>query len=180
MRSRHDTCSASYTSKNSVPGPRPPRAHRPRLRRVAVAFDTTPIHAYPKVLLNPIVLSYPPRARTSSPDQDQADAVLRACGLTPSPGTLPWESGGHTCAEEGATRGAHGSRVPSTAKYISQNACAAALHMRSESPGEREGSRHFAPYANTTPPPGVSKPLLQIDPDGGASGRPELGVQQPP
>ena len=78
------------TSKNADPGPRPPQTHGPRLRMVTAAFDTPGSTPTPKVLLfcthstSPNQRPLPPR--TSSPDQDQPGARIRASGLTPARG----------------------------------------------------------------------------------------------
>lgn len=152
------------TSKNVVPGSRPSRAHGPKLRRVTVAFDTTPIHAYPKVLLNPIVLPPAPRARAhflgaipAGTKTNQA-LCLAPADSPPPRGPAVRTRRAHMRGRGRRARGAYRSRFPSTAKYISQNACAAARHMRSERPGARGASGRGAPDAGTAltpshPPP---------------------------
>lgn len=127
MRSRHDTCSRRQgTSQSAVRGPRPPRAHGPRSGRLTAAFHTPRSTPTPRGLLDPIVL--PPPVK---PAPHQPRVGLRASDSPAPRGTAarPWRA--HVRRR--------GRRVPSPAKYISRNECAAAArHLRSERPRGRE------------------------------------------
>ena len=165
------------TSQKAVRGPRPPRAHGPRSRRVTAAFDTPRSTPTPKGLLTPIVL--PPPLK---PARHQPRGGLRAPGLGPRPrgaAARPWRA--HVRRR--------GRRVPSPAKSVSQKEslrCGAAHAQRGpERPrgrarGPRGASRPIAAPGAHRPQPLRLQTLPAKRPSRRTNGRTSLAMAQDP